>query len=390
MKISKINLFLVISSLILLWIISAVFFILRYVFDIYTISLSVFLFFSILVVLSMLSFYIFYIWLPVQRILSSIKNLISWNSYTPIKIKRDDEIWSISHFINQVVSRVEDLSWEIKEGRRVVWEVNTASQIQKSILPTDIPEWIIWIDIVAKSKSSSEIWWDSFDIIKQWKNTILYAWDVTGHWVPAALVMMMANTAIRSFAENNISPKEIFTKVNHLLFEKIKTNHFMSAVMIRWDNERQKLFFTWAWHETLIHFSAETWEVKNIKAWWIALKMLENVTWMFEEKEIDFKSWDSIIVYSDWITEAKNQFWERYWLEKLSAKIKNIWYWDATDIFNWITDSFSWFIWNVPQEDDITLIVIKNIWQYWSSSKIEIWLSSESSTWISWVKWDWD
>lgn len=389
MKISKINLFLSISSLVFLVLLAVAFFWLKSIW-IDEISLYLFLLFSIVVILVMLSFYFYFIWAPLQNILDSIKTLISWKTYTPIEINREDEIWSISHFINQVVWRVQDLSWEIQEWRRVVWEVNTASQIQKSVIPQEVPEWIIWIDIVARSKSSSEVWWDNFDIIKQWKNTLFYIWDVTGHWVPAALIMMMANTAIRSFSENNLSSKEILSKTNKLLFEKISTNHFMSAVMFRWDNERQRMFFTWAWHETIIHFSSETWEVTNIKTWWIALKMLADISWMLNEREIDFKYWDILVVYSDWITESKNQFWERYWLDRFLEKVKKVWHGDAWDVFKGVTTDFSDYIWSVPPEDDVTLIVIKNIWQYWSTSMVDIWSSSESTTWITWMRWDWD
>jgi hypothetical protein len=56
--------------------------------------------------------------------------------------------------------------------------------------------------------------------------------------------MMMANIAIRTLADGNMTPKEIYEKTNALLFDKIKTNHFMSSVMLRWDNEKQKMFFT--------------------------------------------------------------------------------------------------------------------------------------------------
>jgi len=56
--------------------------------------------------------------------------------------------------------------------------------------------------------------------------------------------MMMANIAIKTLADNKLEAKDIFKKTNELLFEKIKTNHFMSSVMLRWDNEKQKIYFT--------------------------------------------------------------------------------------------------------------------------------------------------
>ncbi len=334
--------------------------------------------------------YIYFVWLPIQNILKEIQNLVSWWEFQKIEFKRNDEIWKISHFINQIIKRVEWLSWEIHEWKRVKWELDTASQIQESIMPTSVPSWIVWLDIIAKSKSSSEIWWDCFDIIQQWKNTLIYLWDVTWHWAPAALVMMMANVAIKTLADSNVDPKDIYKRVNELLFQKVKTNHFISSVMLRWDNERQKMYYTWAWHETIIHFSKETWKATNIKTWWIAIKMVKDVSKLIKEKEIDFKEWDVIVLYSDWITEAKNQKDERYWLKHFTEVIERNWNFWSSLIFENFTKDYSEFVWQSPQEDDVTFILIKNIGQYWWKPVLEIWSWKDNNQWISWNQWSWN
>ena len=256
-------------------------------------------------------------------------------------------------------------------------------------MPDSIPKWIIGLDIIAKTKSSSEIWWDCFDIIQQWKNTLIYLWDVTWHWVPAALVMMMANVAIKTLADWNLEPKDIYKKTNELLFEKIKTNHFMSSVMLRWDNEKQKIYYTWAWHETIIHFSKETWKAVNIKTWWIAIKMVRNIWKLLKEQEIDFKEWDSLVLYSDWITEAKNQKDERYWLDHFTEVIEKNWNFWSEAILENFTKDYSKFVWAVPQDDDVTFILVKNIGQYWWKPVNIIWATKDNAQWIASTEWSW-
>ena len=344
----------------------------------------------IFIILVLFFIYIIFIWLPLEKISDAVSSLVKWNEYIEIKVTREDEIWSISHFINQVVEKVKNLSWELLQWRRVLWEVNMASTIQKNILPKTTPDWIIWLDIVARSKASSEIWWDNFDIIQSWQNTIFYIWDVTGHWVPAALIMTMANTAIRAFTWNAFSPKEIIIKTNELLFQKITTSHFMSAVMLRWDNEKQKMFFTWAGHETIILYSKETWKVNNVKSWWIALKMIQEIEPFIEEKELPFFMWDSLILYSDWVTEAKNQFWKRYWIDKLIKIIENNWSAKVENIFKAFTEDYSDFVWSHPQEDDVSIIIINNVWHHWKEPTIDIWSRQSNVNGISWVRWSWE
>jgi serine phosphatase RsbU (regulator of sigma subunit) len=173
------------------------------------------------------------------------------------------------------------------------------------------------------------------------------------------------------------------------LFDKIKTNHFMSSVMLRWDNEKQKMFFTWAWHETIIHYSKETWKINNIKTWWIAIKMVKDVSKLINEKSIDFKEWDCLVIYSDWITEAKNQKDERYWLQRFTEILeKNGSYWSQL-IFENFTEDFAKFVWPSSQDDDITFILLKNIGQYWWNPIMNIWSTKDNDKWISATEWSW-
>lgn len=386
---NKITIALSVSLFVILFIISIVFAIL---FKIGIASIPIWATFLVFIVLFLAIFfvYVIYLWMPIEKISEAIASLIQWNEYIEIEVSREDELWEISHFINQVVDKVKKLSWELLQWRRVLWEVNTARTIQRNILPNSVPEWIIWLDIIARSKASSEVWWDNFDIIQSWGNTIFYIWDVTGHWVPAALIMTMANTAIRAYIWNWLVPKEVFLKTNALLFQKITTSHFMSAVMLRWDNEKQKMFYTWAWHETILIYSKATWKVTNIKSWWIALKMIKNIDAFVEEKELQFEVWDTLLLYSDWITEAKDQFWKRYGVERFINTIESYGSDKIRGIFEWFTNDYSDFVWSHPQEDDVTLIVIKNIWHYWREPVIDICSKQTNNTWITWINWTWD
>ena len=357
-------------------------------------SLPLWIYFCTIIWIAAISYsvYIYYIWIPIQKISNAITQLtIHWKKFKKIKINRVDDIWIIAHFINQVIDKVKKHSDELIKWRRVIGEVNTASEIQKSILPKTVPEWVIGLDVVARSKASSEVWWDSFDVISSWDDdTLFYIWDVTGHWVPAALVMTMVNAAFRSFATSWLNPKEIFSKVNDLLLLKIKTNHFMSTVMLRWDNRTQKMHYTGAWHETILHYVKKTWKVKNIKSGWIALKMVENISKFTQEKEIDFQSGDTLFLYSDWITEAKNELWERYWVNRIIKVLEQHWVDSSKNIFKVFTKDFSSYVWNAEQRDDATVIILNNIWQYWTEANIDLWISSSDDS--DWDKkwWSWD
>lgn len=343
-----------------------------------------------LIVFVMYLVFLFYIWKPIHKINVAIKTLLSWWEYVDIDIRGNNEIGIIWHFINQIVRKVKDLSDELFKWRRVMGEVNAASEIQKSILPTIAPNTVIGLDAVAKSRACSEVWGDSFDIIEAWKSVYFFVWDVTGHWVPASLIMAIANTAVRAFIDGQLDSKSIMIKTNQLLFDKIKTNHFMSAVFLRWDNEIQKMYYTWVGHETILLYKYNTQKVENIKSGWIALKMVKDISSLIEEKEISFEVWDCIVLYSDWIIDAKNQLGERYWVDSLIKVIERNWIDNANNVFKEITKDFSRFVQWVRQIDDITLIVIKNVWQHWAKWSFIIWSSQDNIMGISPSNWSWE
>ena len=150
------------------------------------------------------------------------------------------------------------------------------------------------------------------------------------------------------------------------------------------------MYYTWAWHETILLYSKSSWTVENIKSWWIALKMVQEIGYLIEEKELIFEKWDVIILYSDRITEWKNQFWEMYWLKKLINVLETYWSWDIENIFDWFTSDYSEFVWSHPQEDDLTIFILKNTGHHWKEPKIDIWIKQSNVNWITRMQWSWE
>jgi|GEM_PF-5380533 len=58
--------------------------------------------------------------------------------------------------------------------------------------------------------------------------------------------MMMVNALISAFALTETSGAPIFAATNHILKPRIKQNMMMTAVMLRWDEMLQSLYYTGA------------------------------------------------------------------------------------------------------------------------------------------------
>lgn len=279
--------------------------------------------------------------------------------------------------MDQLLVKLKDIKWELRSGRAIKSEVDLTKEIQEKLFKKklDTPS---SLDIIARSKPANEIGWDSFDVIKQDDNYYIYVWDVTGHGVASGFVMMMVNALISGFAKIFKKWNQILGYTNEILKPRIKKNMLMSLLMVRWNEEEKRLFMTWAGHEYLIIYKASKNKCFKIKSWWLALWMTKNIHKLIKEQEIRFEQDDILVLYSDWITEAKTKISQKsnerkmFWEDALIKAIEetpevNVWTKQiktAKSVFNNISTKLSTFIgYNHTQFDDITLLVAHYKWE---------------------------
>lgn len=337
---------------------------------------------------------------PIKILEYNIKNfLIWWNKGKETEIKKwfNPHINYIILFFNRTLKTLKSIKSEFLHGKAIKSEVELWKEIQWHIFNKEIilpPS----LNIEVKSKPAWEIWWDSYDIIKQWDNYYIYVWDATWHWVWAGFLMMMTNALISWFAKMFERWDEILAKTNEVIKPRVKANLLTTLLLVRWNEKEQKLYLTWAWHEYLMIYKNSEKKCYKIKSWWIALWMVKDISKILEEKQISFERNDLAILYSDWITEAINKqvkdwseemFWEDRLVNAINKAPNKMWYdyKTADSVFNNITIELSKFMWykNI-QADDITLLVIENRWKDY-----EIWEYKTKDIPDEFItEWNWD
>ena len=314
-----------------------------------------------LLVLLLLAF-LFDVVLPVNRVAKQVRNLLTGKSYQRLKPTTIDEIGVFTHFFNEITKDLEKISYDVKERRRMSSELDIAAQIQKDVLPKEAPE-SPGLDIVAKTRSAAEVGGDSFDFLSSpdKNHTFIYIGDVTGHGVPAGLVMVMVDTLIHSMASMGMdNAKDVLVNTNMLLTPRISARLFMTLVMLRWDVAKQKMFYTGAGHEHILIYKVKTEKVETIRSGGIALGMIPDISKIVTEQEIPLEIGDVIILYTDGLTEAKNQTGEMYGVERMAESLQKHGYFPSSEsIFDHLTQDFTDFVGEYVQADDTTMIVIK-------------------------------
>ena len=326
------------------------------------ISSNIFLGTLFILVFFLLIIFILDIILPINRVTRQVRNLLTGKNYQRIKPKTIDEIGIFTHFFNEITRDLEKISYDLKERRRMSSELDIAAQIQRDVFPKEVPE-IVGLDIVAQSRSAAEVGGDIFDFLSSPNGNqfFIYTGDVTGHGVPAGLVMMMVDTLVHAMVSQGMqNGKDIMVRTNDLLTPRISTRLFMTTVMLRWDKQQQKMHYTGAGHEHILVYHAKNEKVEAIRSGGIALGMIPDISNIVQEKEIPLEVGDCIVLYTDGITEAKDQTGKMYDLSRLIKSLEHHGYRpSAESIFDNLTKDFANFVGEYIQIDDITMIVIK-------------------------------
>jgi len=343
-------------------------------------------FLSIISIISILELLIIF-WALEKELTAPLKNLeytiksFLWGRFKDKNIdfgrSKNARVDYILGSLDVMLNSLRWVKWELLSGRAIKTEVELTKDIQDKLLNKKLvtpPS----LDIIAKSKPAAEIGWDSYDVIKQEDNYYIYVWDVTGHWVASWFVMVMVNALISWFSKLFKKWNHILAYTNEILKPRVKSNMLMSLLMVRWDEKEKRLFMTWAGHEYLVIYKANQNKCFKIKSWGLALAMTKNVHKLLKEQELKFEKDDILVLYSDGITEAKNNDKDLDWNSimfgedgllnaiqtspniLLNGKERKT----AKSVFNNITISLSRFMWyKHTQHDDVTLVVCHYKWE---------------------------
>jgi len=123
---------------------------------------------------------------------------------------------------------------EAVERARLETEMDIARQVQTAILPQTLPS-VEGLDIYATSIPAFEVGGDFFDIIDRSQDSLVFALgDVTGKGMPAALLMSMTHTIIKSTSRNMPfqHPHQVLNRLNHDMAADFTSVSMFTTVML--------------------------------------------------------------------------------------------------------------------------------------------------------------
>src|SRR5262249_46263865 len=131
-------------------------------------------------------------------------------------------------------------------------ELEIARQIQSSILPREAPR-VVGLEVAAQYLPMEAIAGDFYDFVAVDEKRIgVLVADVPGHGTPAALIASMLKSALAAQSPRASDPAQVLEGLNRDLCGKFE-EHFVTAVYLFVDTERQVMRYAGAGHPPLLY-----------------------------------------------------------------------------------------------------------------------------------------
>ncbi len=250
---------------------------------------------------------------------------------------------------------------EAHEKRAMEGELRNAREVQRILLPQADPV-VPGFRISGTNLPARIISGDYYDYIElgDRKFGIVIA-DVSGKGVPAGLLMAMCRSALRSVAPGETSPSKVLAAVNRQLFPDIREDMFISMAYGILDETNGKLTLARAGHDPALLYRKGTGKVELLRSPGLALgidsgAVFERVT---RDQEVDLKSGDCVLFYTDGVKEAVDFRDEEFGMERMSEGFRMSAPLGSEAVLTRMQEELTQFTGEGPQMDDITLVAIE-------------------------------
>jgi serine phosphatase RsbU (regulator of sigma subunit) len=251
------------------------------------------------------------------------------------------------------------LAEEAAERRRFEQEVALARRIQVALLPAAMPK-VRGFEIHGGNTPSRGVSGDYYQIVERADKdevAVVIA-DVSGKGIAASLLTGYVDALVNAFLGENMEPADIFNRVSPQLNAKTPVESFATAFLGVLSSETGSMRFASAGHDPgiLIRTSGE---IELTMPTGMPLGLMPEAT--YTESEIRLEPGDTLVLYTDGITEAANPREEMFERERLVAVCREHRSDPPETMAGAIHAAVEAFVENHPYADDRTLIIVRRV-----------------------------
>ena len=314
---------------------------------------------------------------PISDLAVKVRQIASGNLNISIESASKDEIGHLGSDLETMRVSIKDLTrhleervksrtallkmanQKLSEAMDALWgEMELAKKIQTALLPENPA--IDGYEIATYMKPADDVGGDYYDVINVKDMDWVIIGDVSGHGVPAGLIMMMVQTSIQIVLSHHpkLPPSELLTIVNRVITKNIKRlneSKYMTITALA-AHKNGKLFFS-GLHIDILVYRDKTETVDIIKTNGIWIGIIDDISDHLQDNPLELAKGDTLLLYTDGLIEAKDEDGELYDMKKLQKTFTSLGKKPIDEIKQHLLDDIKDYTLN----DDITIVVLRRL-----------------------------
>lgn len=301
---------------------------------------------------------------PIDEINNSLLKITGGDLDEKVSVNNSLEFEELSKGINQTVNRLKEMIAEA--DKLIAEELEMARVIQSTSLPGIFPPYPARKDIglYATMNAAKQVGGDFYDYFMLNKNMLaVVIADVADKGIPAALYMMKAKTVLKAFAVSGRSLDEVVSMTNEELV-KDKATMFVTLWIGFINLETGLLNYVHAGHTyPFVIRGNEILKIKQKRNFVVGGKSGVE----FLQQEFQLLPGDTLYLYTDGVTEAKNKDKDEFKEERLKESLIKVTKAHENNdpnelckaVCNGVLEDVRSFAGDAEQFDDITMLCFK-------------------------------
>ena len=321
-----------------------------------TIMISAILFLTIAIIGALMSSRM--IIRPVEILSRGASIIATGNLDFKIDLKRSDELGRLASEFNKMTEALKKAK-DVEIASRIMEEqIELAKEIQEGLNPMQLYNQG-GIQIKGYTRAAKGVGGDYFDYIDiDDKRVGALISDVSGKGIPASLVMVMIRTVFVTYiSRKDVDCASVVTAINDSLSADFAIDKFATLFFMIYNKETGELSFSNAGHGPLFCYRASLGGCTISQLDGMPIGIMEDAVYL--QSKVKLAEGDIVLLYTDGITEMRNEKKEDYGLKRLKKLMIENAYLNADELVDKIVRDVDEFKGNEPPHDDMTVLILK-------------------------------
>ena len=285
--------------------------------------------------------------------------MVILHSNAAVKLFSEEDLELLVSLASVAAMRLRNiaLAEEAAQRRVLEEELGLARRIQERLLPAELPQLAGW-QIHGHNTPSRHVSGDLYQAVPQREGAacaVMIA-DVAGKGVAASLLAASVEALAAGALEDGLPPPEACARISRLLYQRTPQEKYATAFLAVVEAGGGRVEYANAGHNPGLVVRAGG-EVEQLGPTGVPLGLLPNMP--YRAATVQLAAGDSLVLYTDGITEAANEADEELGLERLVDVCREHRSASPGELADSIERTVAAFVGSRPPADDCTLLIVR-------------------------------